>query len=124
MRRFAITTDTAFASPFMTGGEERAVRHLQRFFWPRPPYETVDELPLCEHFCVLAAARDPDAECWTVIDISGLGVIFEVDDPHQILAKADAILTDLIEVSGWPDRGWVIIADVYDSLEALRPWID
>jgi hypothetical protein len=33
------------------------------------------------------------------------GVIFEVDDPDQILAKADAVLTDLIEVSGWPDRG-------------------
>lgn len=49
------------------------------------------------------------------------GVIFEVDDPDQILAEADAILTDLIEVSGWPDREWVIIAAVYNDLEPLRP---
>ena len=112
MNRFAIATDTAFASPFIRGRAGQAVRHLERFFWPRPPYDTVDDLPLCEHFCVLAAARDPDAGCWTVIDISGLAAIFEVNDPHQILAKADAVLTDLIGVSGWPDRGWVIIADV------------
>lgn len=120
MSAIAFATDTAFQPPHRggAGGDTR------RFFWPRPPFERIDGYPLVEHICMLAAAKDPETGVFVVVDITNLGVIFEVEHPDQIVEKANAILSDLIEENGWPQNGWAILADVHDDLSALRPWID
>ncbi len=124
MNQIAFAMDADFTPPPAEAPGGGPFKRLHRYVWPRVPYERREGVPLCEHFCLLAAAKDPECGRWVVLDVTGHGVIFEVDEPDQIIARADAILTDLIEVSGWPNRGWVLIADVYDSLDALRPWID
>lgn len=119
MTTLALAVDTAFAAPARAGHALPSQR-VSRF---RAPHLDVQGLPLCEHLCALVAGFDREAGRYVVLSSNNLGIAFETERPEAIIDRAEAILSDLIEVNEWPERGWLLVADIYQDIDALLPWV-
>lgn len=96
-----------------TTGEDKVRTHYK----VREPMLITDGGPDIEHVLHLRAAFDEEARCFVVSADLDQSVVFEADAEEEICNRAGRILDTLIAHNGWPERGWLIVADVYPRLD-------
>lgn len=89
---------------------------VRTHFKVREPMLITDDGPDIEHVLHVRAALDEEAGRFVVSADLDQSVVFEADAEDEICNRAGRILDTLIAHNNWPDRGWLIVADVYPRL--------